>query len=158
MVMLIWLRTQCKQPFLRCFLWDRLRGGWRNAILDDFASLGFCSRERRGPPPIRWIRAEMDGECLSLAITADLPPRTAKSEWSINPPAHVREQIHRREALAVSVTTKVLSGLLSPEDLPAAFIDPEALVGWVRLTRPRRLGRIPGLAGRARPGTVADAG
>jgi hypothetical protein len=100
----------------------------------------------------------MDGECLSLAITADLPPRTAKSEWSINPPAHVREQIHRREALAVSVTTKVLPGLLSPEDLPAAFIDPEALVGWVRLTRPRRLGRIPGLAGRARPGTVADAG
>ena len=29
---------------------------------------------------------------------------------------------------------------LSPEDLPAAFIDPEALVGWVRLAKPRRLG------------------
>jgi hypothetical protein len=71
----------------------------------------------------------MNGERLSLAITADLPPRTDNSEWSINPPAHVREQIQRQEALAISMTTKVLPRLLGPEDLPAAFIDPDASAG-----------------------------
>jgi hypothetical protein len=113
-------------------------GGWRNATLDEFAALGLSPATGNFPPPTRGIRADLRDDRLTVTIGADSP---GGHTWAISPPPHVREQLRRYHGFAISLTTKTLPTLLSPEDLPGAFNDPEAIVGWVDLTRaprPRR--------------------
>jgi hypothetical protein len=113
-------------------------GGWRNATLDEFAALGLSPATGNFPPPTRRIRADLRDDRLTVTIGADSP---GEHTWAISPPPHVREQLRRYHGFAISLTTKTLPTLLIPEDLPGAFNDPEAIVGWVDLTRaprPRR--------------------
>jgi hypothetical protein len=120
-------------------------GGWRNATLDEFATLGLRPAAGNFPPPARQIRADLRDDRLTVTIGADPP---GVHTWAISPPPHVREQLRHYRGLALSLTTKAPPTLLTPEDLPGAFNDPEALVSWVDLTRPppprRRSGiRLP---------------
>ncbi len=55
------------------------------------------------------------------------------------------EQLRHYRGFAISLTTKALPALLTPEDLPGAFNDPEALVGWVNLTSSPRPQRRPAI-------------
>lgn len=108
-------------------------GGWRNATLDEFTSLGLAPATGNLPPRIPQIHAALDDGHLS--VTADTPTR---HEWAVDPPAHVCEQLRRHRGFAISLTTKALPTLLALDDLPGAFTDPEAVVGWVDLARPPR--------------------
>ncbi len=113
-------------------------GAWRNATLDEFTSLGLLPATGDFPPCVDQIRAELRDDRLRVIINADSP---ASHEWAITPPPHICKQLHRHRGFAISLTTKVLPALLLPEDLPAAFADPEAVTGWVNLAelpRPRR--------------------
>jgi hypothetical protein len=110
-------------------------GGWRNATLDEFTALGLRPATGAIPPQTRQIRADLRDDRLTVTIGADSP---GGHTWVISPPPHVCEQLRRYRGFAISLTTKALPTLLTPEDLPGAFNDPEALVGWVDLTRPRR--------------------
>jgi hypothetical protein len=113
-------------------------GGWRNATLDEFTSLGLRPATGGFPPHVHQIRADLVGDRLTVTINADSP---AEHTWAIAPPPHVCEQLRRHRGFAISLTTKALPTLLIPEDLPGAFADPEALVGWVdlaKLPRPPR--------------------
>jgi hypothetical protein len=111
-------------------------GGWRNATLDEFTALSLRPATGAIPPQTRQIRADLRDDRLTVVtIGADSP---GGHTWAISPPPHVCEQLRRYRGFAISLTTKALPTLLTPEDLPGAFNDPEALVGWVDLTRPRR--------------------
>ena len=110
-------------------------GGSRNATLDEFAELGLRPATGDFPPQTRQIRADLHDDRLTVTIRADSP---GGHTWAISPPPHVCEQLRRYRGFAISLTTKALPALLTPEDLPGAFNDPEALVGWVNLTMPPR--------------------
>jgi hypothetical protein len=110
-------------------------GAWRNATLDEFTALGMRPATGQFPPYIHQIRAELSGDRLTVTVNADSP---GGHTWSIDPPPHVCEQLRRRRGFAISVTTKALPTLLTPEDLPSAFTAPEAVVGWVDLAKPPR--------------------
>ena len=110
-------------------------GGWRNATLDEFAELGLRPATGDFPPPTRQIRVDLRDDRLTVTIGAD---STGGPTWAISPPPHVREQLLRYRGFAISLTTKALPALLAPEDLPGAFNDPEAVVGWVNLAPPPR--------------------
>ncbi len=116
--------------------------GWRNATLDEFAELGLQPATGDFPPPTRHIRADLHDDHLTVTIRADSP---GGHGWAISPPPHVREQLRRYRGFAISLTTKALPALLAPEDLPGAFNDPEALVGWVNLTLPPGPRRRPAI-------------
>ncbi len=111
------------------------QGAWRNATLDEFTAIGLRPATGKLPPHIRQIRAGLAGGRLTVTLNADSP---AGHTWAVDPPPHVCEQLQRCRAFAISLTTKTLPTLLSPEDLPGAFGDPEAVVGWVDLTSPPR--------------------
>ena len=113
-------------------------GVWRNATLDEFTVLGLRPATGDFPPPTRRIRADLHDDHLTVTIGADSLPGHA---WAISLPPHVREQLRRYRGFAISLTTKALPGRLASEDLPGAFCDPEAVVGWVNLTPPPRLRR-----------------
>lgn len=119
-------------------------GGWRNATLDEFASLGLRPVTANFPPHIHQIRADLTGDRLTVTINAD-SPGLAGHTWAIAPPPHVCKQLHRHRGFAISLTTKTLPTLLIPGDLPGAFADPEAVVGWVDLAMPPRPRRRPAL-------------
>ena len=110
-------------------------GGWRNATLDEFAAHGLRPATGNFPPQTRQIRADLHDDRLTVTIGADSP---TGHMWAISPPPHVCEQLRRYRGFVISLTTKALPTLLTPEDLPGAFNDPEAIVGWVELTRPLR--------------------
>ena len=94
------------------------------------------------PPRTRQIRADLRDDRLTVAIGADSP---GGHTWAISPPPHVCEQLRRYRGLAISLTTKALPALLAPEDLPGAFNDPEAIVGWVNLASPPQPRRRPAI-------------
>jgi hypothetical protein len=108
-------------------------GGWRNATLDEFAGLGLRPATGEFPPRIHQICADLRDDRLTVTIGAD---SSGGHKWAISPPPHVREQLRHYDGFALSLTTKALPTLLTPEDLPGAFNDPEALVGWVDLAGP----------------------
>ena len=125
------INPSCEQLLLE----QDSEGGWRNATLDEFAELGLRPATGHFPPPTRQIRADLHDDHLTVTIRADSP---GGHTWAISPPPHVREQLRHYRGFAISLTTKALPALLAPEDLPGAFNDPEALVGWVNLTLPPR--------------------
>ncbi len=108
---------------------------WRNATLDEFTTFGLAPATDSFPPEIPQIHAALCAEHLTVAVTADQPVR---HEWTVDPPPHVCEQLRRHRGFAIALTTKVLPTLLLPEDLPAAFADPEAITSWVNLDRSSR--------------------
>ena len=115
-------------------------GGWRNATLDEFTALGLRPATGEFPPRTRQIRADLRDDRLTVTIGADSP---GGHTWAISPPPHVCEQLRRYHGFAISLTTKALPTLLTPEDLPGAFNDPEAVIGWVDLIPPPRPRRRP---------------
>ena len=117
-------------------------GGWRNATLDEFTSLGLCPATGDFPPDTKQIQAELRDGRLTITIGADSP---ASHHWAIAPPPHVCDQLRHHRGFAISLTTKALPALLTPEDLPGAFADPEAVTGWVNLVKPARPRRWPAL-------------
>jgi hypothetical protein len=117
-------------------------GGWRNATLDEFAKLGLRPANGDFPPPTRNIHADLRDDRLTVTIGADLPGR---HKWAVTPPPHVREQLRHYHGFAISLTTKALPALLAPDDLPGAFNDPEALVGWIDMTPPTTPRRRPAI-------------
>jgi hypothetical protein len=117
-------------------------GGWQNATLEGFAELGLRPATGDFPPRTRQIRADLRDDRLTVTIGAGTP---GGHTWAISPPPHVREQLRHYHGFALSLTTKALPTLLTPEDLPGAFNDPEALVGWVDLTRPPQPRRRPAI-------------
>lgn len=121
-------------------------GPWRNATLDEFASVGMAAADAGFPPTIRQVRAELTGTKLTVQFPSDNPDRYI---CTTEPPARVLGQLNRVGSLAIAVTTSVLPTLMTPDDLPTALTDPGALVGWVPITKVGRTGRS--LAGRFRP-------
>lgn len=117
-------------------------GGWRNATLDEFTALGLRPATGDFPPDTRQIRADLRDDRLTVTIGADSP---GGHTWAISPPPHVCEQLRHYRGFALSLTTKALPALLAPEDLPGAFGDPEAVVGWVDLTPAPRPQRRPAI-------------
>ena len=107
-------------------------GSWRNATLEAFTMLGFIRPNGQFPPTIADAEAEISGDYVIVTLTGYLPDMPDQ-EWAIKPPKHVLDQVRRLNGIAVSVVTKALPVLLLPEDLPSAFTDDEALVGWVQL-------------------------
>lgn len=85
------------------------------------------------PPFAKHARAEMTGPG-TLTITMPGGPLPGDYQWSLDPPAHVTEQVRRHRYLAVSVTTKVLPSLIGPDQLLPAFTDPEVLTGLIPVT------------------------
>lgn len=107
-------------------------GGWRNATLEAFTPLGFVPPSSGFPPTISDAEAEIADGYLIVTLTGyveDAPDQ----EWAVKPPAHVLDQARRLGGVAVSLVTKALPTLIQPDDLPAAFTDDEALVGWIPL-------------------------
>ncbi len=121
-------------------------GPWRNATLDEFASVRMAAADAGIPPTIRQVRAELTGNKLTVHFPSDNPDRYI---CTTEPPARVLEQLNRVGGLAIAVTASVLPTLMAPDDLPIAFTDPGALVCWVPITKVGRTGRR--LAGRFRP-------
>lgn len=76
----------------------------------------------------RRVLLDLGEESLGLAIMVLPVHVTSRST------AHVRAQLQRFRGFAISVTTKALPALLTPDDLPGAFAEPEAVTGWVDLT------------------------
>jgi hypothetical protein len=111
---------------------DASSGGWRNATLEGFAALGFVQPTRDFPPTITEAEAEISEDYLIVTLTGYLPDMPDQ-EWAIKPPEHVLDQVRRLKGIAVSFVTKCLPTLLAPDDLPAAFSDDEARIGWVGL-------------------------
>ncbi|WP_329260760.1 hypothetical protein OG417_25010 [Actinoallomurus sp. NBC_01490] len=107
-------------------------GGWRNATLEVFTTLGFAPPDGNFPPTAREVEAEVSGDYLIVTVTGYLPDNH-DHEWAIKAPEHVLHQIRRLEGIAVSLVTKALPTLLGHEDLPSAFGDEDALIGWVPL-------------------------
>jgi hypothetical protein len=116
--------------------------GWRNATLDEFAALGLRRATGDFPPRTHHVRADLRDDRLTVTIGADSP---TGHKWTISSPPHVREQLLHYRGFAISLTTKALPALLTPEGLTGAFNDPEALVGWVDLTPPPRPRRRPAI-------------
>jgi hypothetical protein len=108
-------------------------GGWRNATVEAFAALGFAQPNDKFPPTVHDVEAEISGDYLIVTVTGYLPD-APDHEWALKPPRHVLDQVRRLDGIAVSVVTKVVPSLLGSQELPAAFCDEEALVGWVPLT------------------------
>ena len=112
-------------------------GNWRNATLDEFVPLGLRPASARMPRRTRQIHASLRDGRLTVTTTG----AEQGHQWAIAPPPHVCDQLRRHHRFAISVTTKMLPTLVLPDDLPAAFTDPEALTGWVELattTQPRK--------------------
>ena len=110
-------------------------GGWRNATLDEFTALGLRPATGRFPPHARQIHAALHDDRLTATIGED---SAGGHTWTVSPPPHVCEQLQRYRGFAISLTTKALPTLLIPEDLPGAFNDPEAVIGWVDLIPPQQ--------------------
>ena len=85
-------------------------GGWRNATLDEFISLGLRPATGNFPPHIHQIRADLVGDRLTVTINADSP---AGHTWAIAPPPRLRTTAPPR-GFAISLTTKRLPTLLIP--------------------------------------------
>jgi len=117
-------------------------GGWRNATLDEFTALGLRPATGRFPPRARQIRADLRDDRLTVTVGEDSAGGHA---WAVSPPPHVCEQLRRYRGFAISLTTKTLPTLLIPEDLPGAFNDSEAVIGWVDLIPPPRPRRRPAI-------------
>jgi len=117
-------------------------GGWRNATLDEFAALGLRPATGKFPPRARQIRADLRDDRLTVTTGE---AAAGGHTWAVSPPPHVCEQLRRYRGFAISLTTKALPTLLIPEDLPGAFNDPEAVVGWVDLAPPPRPRRRPAI-------------
>ena len=104
-----------------------------------------------GPGPLfgatqRAVCKLEDRETGCRAATNSSHPNTAGYQfWAVGPPPHVCEQLRRYRGFAISLTTKTLPTLLIPEDLPGAFNDPEAVIGWVDLIPPPRPRRRPAI-------------
>lgn len=110
-------------------------GQWRNATLDAFAVLGFRPPDGQFPSTLHDLEVEIVDGYLLITVTGYLPD-TVEHEWAIEPPAHILEQVRRLRGLAISLVTKALPTRLGVEDLPSAFTDPEALIGWARFEEP----------------------
>ena len=107
-------------------------GGWANATLEAFTTLGFTRPNGNFPPTTADAEAEICGEYLLVTLTGYVPD-APDQEWAIKPPKHVLDQVRRLKGLAVSLVTKALPTLLLPEDLASAFTDDEARIAWVQL-------------------------
>jgi hypothetical protein len=135
-------------PSCEQLLLARDAGGWRNATLDGFTALGMSQADGSFPPVIAQIHATMLGDQLDVTVEEGMPVR---HEWPLEPPPHVAEQLRRCHGFAISLTTKVLPALLVPDDLPAAFADPEAITGWAELDPPPHQRRRWPILHRAQP-------
>ena len=99
------------------------------------------------------MEAEIDGDHLIVTVTGYIP-HAPDHEFALKPPRHVLDQVRRMKGIAVSIVTKVIPSFLSPEELPAAFHDEEAVTGWIPLdgrqltTRMRRARDRQGHPGR----------
>ena len=131
------INPSCEQLLLEQ---DRT-GGWRNATLDEFTALGLRCPTGRFPPRARQICADLRDSRLTVTIEDSAGGHT----WAVSPPPHVCEQLRRYRGFAISLTTKTLPTLLIPEDLPDAFNDPEAVIGWVDLIPPAGRRRRPAI-------------
>ena len=132
------INPSCEQLLLE----QDCAGGWRNATLDEFTALGLRCPSGRFPPRARQICADLRDDRLTVTIGED---SAGGHTWAVSPPPHVCEQLRRYRGFAISLTTKTLPTLLIPEDLPGAFNDPEAVIGWVDLIPPPRPRRRPAI-------------
>jgi hypothetical protein len=107
-------------------------GGWRNATVEAFIDLGLARPDRHLPPIVSDMEAEIDGDYLIVTVTGYIPD-APDHEFALKPPRHVLDQVRRMKGLVVSIVTKVIPSFLSPEELPAAIRDEEAVIGWVPL-------------------------
>ena len=78
------------------------------------------------------MEAEIDGDYLIVTVTGYIPD-APDHEFALKPPRHVLDQVRRMKGLVVSIVTKVCPSFLSPEELPAAIRDEEAVIGWIPL-------------------------
>ena len=97
-------------------------GSWRNATLDEFTVLGLRPPSADLPPLVPRIRAALDGDRLTVAISPDTP---VGHIWSLTVPAHVCDLLRRSRGLAISLTTKALPALLIPRISPAPSPTPK---------------------------------
>jgi hypothetical protein len=107
-------------------------GGWRNATVEAFTGLGLTRPDGHIPPLVGDMEAEIDGDYLIVTVTGYIP-HAPDHEFALKPPGHVLDQVRRKKGLAVSIVTKVIPSFLTPEELPAAFRDEEAVTGWISL-------------------------
>ena len=107
-------------------------GAWRNATVAAFTGLGLTRPGGDPPPVLRDMEAEIDGDHLIVTVTGYIP-HAPDHEFALKPPRHVLDQVRRKRGIAVSIVTKVVPSVLSPEELPAAFRDEEAVTGWIPL-------------------------
>ncbi len=127
---------------------------WRNATLDEFALLGLRPASAKMPRRTRQIHAGLRDGRLTVTTAGASPDH----QWAIAPPPHVCDQLRRHHGFAISVTTKLLPALVVPDDLPAAFADPEALTGWVDLSTTPQPRKWPTLRRRGTRPTPARTG
>ena len=107
-------------------------GAWRNATVEAFTGLGLARADGHPPPAVRDMEAEIDGDHLIVTVTGYIP-HAPDHEFALKPPQHVLDQVRRMEGIAVSIITKVVPSILTPEELPTAFHDEEAVTGWIPL-------------------------
>jgi hypothetical protein len=107
-------------------------GGWRNATVEAFIDLGLTRPDGRLPPVVNDMEAEIDGDYLIVTVTGYIP-HAPDHEFALKPPRHVLDQVRRMNGLIVSIVTKVIPSFLSPEELPAAISNEEAVTGWIPL-------------------------
>ena len=105
-------------------------GAWRNATVEAFTGLGLARADGHPPPAVRDMEAEIDGDHLIVTVTGYIP-HAPDHEFALKPPQHVLDQVRRMEGIAVSIITKVVPSILTPEELPTAFHDEEAVTGWI---------------------------
>lgn len=107
-------------------------GGWRVTTLDGFEQAGFVVADGRPPQPVPAAQATLDGERLTVTVSAD--SLLQDHRWSPNLPPIVHEQIRRVSRVVVGLTTKVLPDQLDFEQLRACLRDPDSRIGMVQVT------------------------
>ncbi len=110
--------------------WRARRRTWTNLTVTEFASHGFVGGNRSMPPTVHDVRTELRGGRLTVKIAKHT---WREHEWSVRIPEHVAPLLAQHEGFGLAILTKTMPPRLSQEELSSAFVDPESMIGWVKL-------------------------